>query len=173
LMTDLVIFAALFASYIVLRQGIFGGPSGAEIFDMSTALNETLILLASSFTCAMGMLAIHKQQKKISLLWFAVTFALGIAFLALEIFEFALFIKEGHGPSHSAFLSSFFALVGTHGTHIALGLIWMGVEMLRILKRSLSAQNVSRIFRMVIFWHFLDFVWIFIFTTVYGMSYLL
>jgi cytochrome o ubiquinol oxidase subunit 3 len=173
LMTDLVIFAALFASYIVLRKGIFGGPSAREIFDMSEALKETLILLVSSFTCAMGMLAIHKKAKKAALLWFAITFVLGIAFLVIEISEFSKFIKEGHGPSHSAFLSSFFALVGTHGMHITIGLIWMGIEMLRILNRSLSEQNVSRIFRMVIFWHFLDFVWIFIFTTVYGMGHLL
>lgn len=173
LMTDLIVFAALFASYIVLRQGIFGGPTANEIFDMNTALNETLILLASSFTCAMAMLAIHKKQKKSAILWFAITFALGVAFLVIEIDEFAQFIKEGHGPSHSAFLSSFFALVGTHGTHITIGLLWMGVEIIRILFRQLSEQNISRIFRMALFWHFLDFVWIFIFTTVYGMSYLL
>ncbi len=173
LMTDLIIFAALFASFIVLRKSIFGGPSGREIFEMPVVLKQTLILLFSSFTCAMGMLAIHQKQKKSALLWFAITFALGIAFLIFEIAEFAHLIKKGYGPSHSAFLSSFFTLVGTHGTHIIVGLIWMGVEMLRIYYRSLSHQNVSRIFRMVLFWHFLDFVWIFIFTTVYGMGYLL
>lgn len=173
LMTDLVLFAALFASYIVLRKGTFGGPSGHEIFEMPLVLTETLILLTSSFACAMGMLGIHKKSKKISVLWFAITFILGLAFLTIEISEFTKLIKEGHGPSQSAFLSSFFTLVGTHGMHITVGLLWMGTEMFRILFHSLSKQNVSRIFRMVIFWHFLDFVWIFIFTTVYGMGYLL
>lgn len=173
LMTDLIVFAALFASFIVLRKNTFGGPSGSEIFELSLALKETLILLTSSFTCAMGMLAIHKTEKKRAIFWFAITFILGLAFLILEIFEFAKFIQEGYGPSKSAFLTSFFSLVGTHGTHIAVGLLWMGVEIVRILLRNLSEHNVSRIFRMVIFWHFLDFVWIFIFTTVYGMGYLL
>lgn len=173
LMTDLILFAALFASYIVLHKNIFTGPSAREIYNMTEALKETLILLISSFTCAMGMLAIHKKQKKAALLWFVITFVLGVAFLIIEISEFSTLIKEGLGPSHSAFLTSFFALVGTHGMHITIGLLWMGVEMLRILNRSLSVQNVSRIFRMVLFWHFLDFVWIFIFTTVYGMGHLL
>lgn len=173
LMTDLVVFAALFASYIVLRKNTFGGPSGHEIFEMPLTLAETMILLVSSFTCSLGMLTIHKKRKKMAIFWFLITFLLGIAFLALEIYEFNDFIKKGHGPDHSAFLSSFFALVGTHGLHITVGLIWMGVEMFRILLRSLSEQNVSRIFRMSLFWHFLDFIWIFIFTTVYGMGYLL
>lgn len=172
LMTDLILFAALFASFIVLRTGTFGGPSASEIFEMPLALKETLSLLISSFTCAMGMLAIHKKQKKIAVLWFVITFAFGITFLTFEISEFTQFIKEGYGPSHSAFLSSFFALVGTHGTHITVGLLWMAVEIFRILYRPLSEQNVSRTFRMAIFWHFLDVVWVFIFTTVYGMSHL-
>lgn len=173
LMTDLIIFASLFASYIVLRKGTFGGPSGRDIFEMPAVLQETMILLLSSFTCSMGMLDIHKKQKKLAIIWFAITVALGVGFLIIEISEFVQFIKEGYGPSRSAFLSSFFALVGTHGAHIAIGLLWMGVEMFRILYRSLSEQNISRIFRMVMFWHFLDFVWIFIFTTVYGMGHLL
>jgi len=173
LMTDLIVFAALFASFIVLRKSTFGGLPASEIFELPLALSETIILLVSSFTCAMGMLAIHQRQKKAALLWFALTFVLGIAFLFLEINEFAKFIHEGNGPGRSAFLSSFFTLVGTHGTHITVGLLWMVVEMFRISYRTLSAQNVSRIFRMVIFWHFLDFVWIFIFTTVYGMTHLI
>lgn len=172
LMTDLVVFAALFATFIVLRHNTFGGPSGRELFEMPYVLKQTLILLASTFTCSLGMLAIHKKQKKNAIAWFQITFVLGIAFLVLEIAEFSHFIKEGYGPSRSAFLSAFFTLVGTHGTHITLGLLWMGVEVVRILIRPLSAHNVSKIFRMVIFWHFLDFVWIFLFTTVYGMSYL-
>jgi cytochrome o ubiquinol oxidase subunit 3 len=172
LMTDLILFASLFASYIVLRDGTFNGPTGRSLFEMSLALQETLVLLTSSFTCAMGMLALYKARKKTAIFWFGLTFILGIIFLSLEISEFNNFIQRGYGPSRSAFLSSFFALVGTHGAHISAGLLWMGVEMFRILYRSLSEQNMARVFRMVIFWHFLDFVWIFIFTTVYGMSFL-
>jgi cytochrome o ubiquinol oxidase subunit III len=173
LMTDLVIFAALFATYIVLRTSTFGGPSASTLFEMPAVLAETVILLVSSFTCALGMLAIRKLQKKNAIVWFAITFVLGALFLSIEIAEFAAFIAKGAGPSRSAFLSSFFTLVGTHGTHIAVGLLWMGVEMVRILIRPLSEQNVSKVFRMAIFWHFLDFVWIFVFTTVYGMGHLL
>lgn len=172
LMTDLVIFAALFATYIVLRNNTFGGPSGRDLFELPAILTETLILLFSSFTCALGMLAVHQKQKKLSTFWFAITFLLGVSFLYIEISEFYQFINKGAGPWRSAFLSSFFTLVGTHGLHIFLGLLWMLVEILRIWLRSFSPHNISKIFRMVLFWHFLDFVWIFIFTTVYGMGYI-
>lgn len=173
LMTDLIIFSVLFATFIVLRNNTFGGPSGRDLFELPSVLAETLILLASSFTCALGMLAIHQKQKNLATFWFIVTFLLGVSFLTIEITEFSLLIHQGAGPERSAFLSSFFTLVGTHGLHISIGLMWMVVEMCRIRLRPLSAHNISRIFRMTLFWHFLDFVWIFIFTTVYGMGYLL
>lgn len=172
LMTDLLIFAVLFATFAVLRNSTFGGPSGRELFNLPFALAETLILLVSSFSCALAMIAIHQQQKRLATLWFSLTFVLGTLFLVLEISEFSHFIAEGTGPSRSAFLSAFFSLVGTHGTHIFVGLIWMVVAMLRIWLRPLTPSSVSRIFRMALFWHFLDFVWIFIFTFVYGMEYL-
>lgn len=173
LMTDLVIFAVLFATYIVLRNSTFGEPSGRELFELPPVLAETLILLGSSFTCSLGMLGVHQKQKHLALFWFIVTVLLGISFLAIEITEFSMLISQGYGPNRSAFLSSFFTLVGTHGFHISIGLLWMGVEMFRIWQRPLSQHNTSKIFRMALFWHFLDFVWIFIFTTVYGMGHLL
>ncbi len=173
LMTDLVIFAVLFATYIVLRNNIHSGPSGKEIFELPSVLAETVILLTSSFTCAIAMLATHKARKGWAILWFLITVALGIAFLSIEISEFTKLVKEGNGPSRSAFLSSFFTLVGTHGTHITIGLLWMIVAIFRIWLRPLNANNVSQVFRMALFWHFLDFVWIFIFTTVYGMGHLI
>lgn len=173
IMTDLVIFGVLFASFIVLRNNTSGGPSGGELFHMPAALTETLILLVSTYTCSLGMIQIHRAHKRGAILWFLATFVLGLCFLAIEIHEFASFIAEGNGPSKSAFLSSFFTLVGTHGFHIFCGLLWMAVAMVRIAIRPLSAASVSRIFRMALFWHFLDFVWIFIFTVVYGMSHLL
>ena len=170
LMTDLVIFAALFATYAVLRSSTFGGPTARELFSLQNALNETLILLTSSFTCTLGMFAVHEQKKKMALFWFLVTFTLGVTFLSLELSEFSAFIESGASWKRSAFLSAFFTLVGTHGFHISAGLLWMGVSMARILLRPLHPENISRIYCMALFWHFLDFVWIFIFTIVYGMS---
>lgn len=173
LMTDLVIFAVLFATFAVFQSSTFGGPTARELFSLPAALTETLLLLTSSFTCSIAMLEVHRQQKRLSILWFTLTVLLGIAFLFIEIYEFYLFVQQGASWKRSSFLSSFFTLVGTHGFHISIGLLWMIVEMFRIAKRPLSAHNTSRIFRMALFWHFLDFVWIFIFTVVYGMGYLL
>lgn len=173
LMTDLIIFAVMFACYIVLRKNTFGGPTPQELFHFPSILAETLILLTSSFTCSLGMLAIYRQSKKWAIVWFAATCLLGAAFLYLEFAEFADFIERGATWSRSAFLSSFFTLVGTHGFHISVGLLWMVVMMFRIALRPLNHHSISRIFRMALFWHFLDFVWIFIFTVVYGIGYLL
>jgi cytochrome o ubiquinol oxidase subunit 3 len=166
LMTDLVIFAVLFACYLVLQD-----PTSAhKLFHLSTVIQETVILLTSSFTCALGMLAVQEGKKKPAIAWFAGSFALGVAFLVLELSEFSQFIYEGDSWRRSGFLSSFFTLVGTHGLHISVGLLWMAVAMFRIWFRPLVASSVSRIFRMAMFWHFLDFIWIFIFTVVYGMG---
>lgn len=173
LMTDLVIFAVLFACYIVLHKNTFGGPTARELFYFPSVLAETLILLTSSFTCSLGMLAVYRQLKNWSIIWFIITFLLGSAFLVIEILEFADFVERGASWQRSAFLSSFFTLVGTHGLHITVGLLWMVVMMFRIVLRPLGEHSISRIFRMALFWHFLDFVWIFIFTVVYGMGYLL
>lgn len=173
LMTDLVIFAALFATFVVLRTSTFGGPSGRDLFELPTALAETILLLTSSFTCALATLAVQREKKKTAIGFFLVTFALGLAFLFIEIDEFHAFIQQGAGPARSAFLSSFFTLVGTHGLHISIGLLWMLVEIYRIWRRPLTGHNISKSFRMAFFWHFLDIVWVFIFTTVYGMGHLL
>lgn len=172
LMTDLIIFAVLFACFIVLRGNTANGPSGKDLFHLPSALNETLILLISSFTCSLGMLAVLRHLKKWAIIWFSLTFMLGALFLYLEISEFSSFVKEGASWQRSAFLSSFFTLVGTHGVHIFVGLLWMAIMVLHIVLRPLSEHSVSRIFRMALFWHFLDFVWIFIFTVVYGIGYL-
>jgi len=173
LMTDLLIFSVLFAIFIVLHDSTFGGPSGRELFDVKFALAETLILLTSSFTCTLAMLAVHGKHKKPAIIWLAVTFALGVLFLVLEISEFSKFIDKGASWQRSGFLSSYFTLVGTHGLHISIGLLWMIVAMFRIGLRPLLEHSVSRLLRMALFWHFLDFVWIFIFTVVYGMEHLL
>lgn len=172
LMTDLVIFAVLFACFLVLHGNTFNGPSAKDLFHLPSALAETLILLTSSFTCSLGMLAVHRLLKSWAIIWFSLTFLLGASFLYIEISEFANFVGRGASWQRSAFLSSFFTLVGTHGFHITIGLLWMVVMMFRIALRPLEEHSISRIFRMSLFWHFLDFVWIFIFTVVYGIGYL-
>lgn len=170
LMTDLIMFAGLFAAFAVLRGNTFGGPSGRELFDLKFALLETFILLTSSFTCGLAMLAAHGEKKTQAITWFAITFALGAAFLVLEFTEFSRFVAEGNGWTRSAFLSSYFTLVGTHGLHIAVGLLWLAVGFVQIRVRGLTPFIVSKLTRFSLFWHFLDLVWIFIFTIVYLMS---
>jgi cytochrome o ubiquinol oxidase subunit 3 len=170
LMTDLVIFAVLFAAFVTLHTATFGAPSGRELFHLPFVLAETLLLLTSSFTCALATHALFQQQKTAVILWFAATLLLGLAFLYLEISEFSDFITQDAGPERSAFLSSFFTLVGVHGLHISIGLLWMAISMLHIAYKGLLTSTVSRLIRLAYFWHFLDVVWIFIFTVVYGME---
>lgn len=170
LMTDLLSFAALFAAFAVLRNNTFGGPSGREIFNLHSVLLETFILLTSSFTCGLATLALEKENLKQVFGWFAVTFLLGGTFLAMELSEFHKLIAESNGPQRSAFLSSFFTLVGTHGLHIFIGLLWMVIVLLMALKRGLTTEIKSNLARLSLFWHFLDIVWIFIFTIVYLMG---
>lgn len=167
IMTDCILFASLFATYAVLRGGSFGGPTEKEIFDLPFILTETLILLTSSFTCGLAMLAVYRQRKQQALIWFGITFALGAAFLGMELYEFAHLIHEGNSPQSSAFLSAFFTLVGTHGLHITIGLLWIGVLCVQVVRRGLTPHVSRRLGLLSLFWHFLDIVWIFIFTIVY------
>jgi cytochrome o ubiquinol oxidase subunit 3 len=167
LMTDLIIFGVLFGTYAVLRGNTFGGPTGRELFDLKGALAETLILLTSSFTCGMMMLSVYENKKNRTMFWMALTFALGIAFLSLELSEFSRFVADGNSWQRSAFLSSFFTLVGTHGLHITIGLLWLAVAMVQVWTRGLTPFITSKLIRFSFFWHFLDVVWIFIFTVVY------
>jgi len=167
LMTDIVLFATLFATFIVLRDKTFGGPDGRELFSLPFVLLETMILLTSSFTAGLGLLAAYQNKKTAVLAWFGLTFALGAAFLGLEIFEFNNLIQEGNSWTSSAFLSAFFTLVGTHGLHITAGLIWMAVVLWRVFKSGLSSPLKHKLSMLSLFWHFLDIIWIFIFTVVY------
>lgn len=167
LMTDLIMFAALFATYAVLHNNTFGGPSGRELFSLPFVLGETMILLSSSFTCGLAMIAAHRADKNKVMAWFGVTFLLGASFLAMELTEFSHLVAEGHGPSANAFLSSFFTLVGTHGLHIAVGLLWIFIALIMVWRRGLTPAIVNKLTRLSLFWHFLDVVWIFIFSIVY------
>lgn len=171
LMTDLLMFAVLFAVFAVLRNNTLGGPTGADLFSPKIALAETLILLTSSFTAGIGMIAARRGNKSQVLLWFGVTFLLGLAFLGIELYEFYEFIHEGHTMRVNAFLSSFFVLVGTHGLHITSGLLWLGTILVFVIKRGLTKSNVRKLGLLSLFWHFLDIVWIFIFTVVYLMAF--
>jgi len=170
IMTDCVLFASLFATYAVLHKNTAGGPSGHQIFDMPYVLAETMALLTSSFTCGLGMLAARDGRRNAVVAWFTATFALGLTFLTLELVEFHHLATTGAGWSRSGFLSAYFTLVGTHGAHITIGLIWMAVMISRVLGRGLTRGNVRRLTLLSIFWHFLDLVWIFIFTIVYLMG---
>ncbi len=167
LMTDLLMFAVLFAVFAVLHDNTMGGKTGRELFSLPLALTETLLLLTSSFTVGIGMIAARRGDKNRVLFWFGMTFILGLAFLGVELFEFYELIHEGHTLRTNAFLSSFFVLLGTHGLHIASGLLWMGVTMGYIMKRGLNSHMVRKLSMLSLFWHFLDIVWIFIFTVVY------
>lgn len=167
LMTDLVLFASLFAVYAVLHGNTFGGPSTKDIFDAHVALFETLLLLTSSFTCGLALLAARRGHLKSTLTALLATLMLGAAFVTLEVSEFARLAAAGNGPSRSAFLSSYFTLVGTHGLHITLGLLWMAVMMVALALKGLTRGNLRKLMLFSLFWHFLDLVWIFIFTIVY------
>ena len=167
LMTDCVLFATLFATYAVLRGNTFGGPSGKDLFSLQYVLAETLALLTSSFTCGLAVLAARRGDKRLTLIFFAIAFLLGITFLSLELSEFARLAHEGNSWRRSGFLSAFFTLVGTHGAHITAGLIWMATMMAQVLRRGLTQSNVRKLTLLSLFWHFLDVIWIFIFTVVY------
>ena len=170
LMSDCLIFAALFATYGVLGRNYAAGPSGKELFDLGLVAINTAFLLLSSITFGFAMLQKQKKNMNGTLLWLAITGLLGAAFLAVELYEFHHLLHEGAGPTRSAFLSSFFTLVGTHGIHVTFGLIWLITLMIQIKKHGLINENVRRINCLSMFWHFLDVVWIGVFTFVYLMG---
>ena len=167
LMTDLIMFSVLFSTYAVLHTSTFGGPTSYDQFNLPYVLKETLILLTSSFTMGLAMLAAAQQKMRSTIVWLSATALLGIGFLYMEISEFIHLINTGAGFTRSAFLSSYFALVGTHGAHIAVGLVWIFIMIVAIAYRGLSGSTVRKLTMLSLFWHFLDVVWIFIFTMVY------
>ncbi len=170
LMSDCLIFAALFATYGVLGRSYAAGPTGAQLFDLPLVALNTAFLLLSSITFGFAML--QKQQNKVggTLAWLAITGLFGLGFLGLELYEFHHLIHQGAGPQRSAFLSAFFTLVGTHGLHVTFGLVWLVVLMLQIKKHGLIHENKRRLMCLSMFWHFLDVVWIGVFTFVYLMG---
>jgi len=170
LMSDCILFASIFAGFMVLRGNLAGGPSGAELFDLNYVAVETALLLVSSLTYGLGMIAMFKKNLGQVFFWLGLTFLLGLGFIGMEIHEFAKLVGEGAGPNRSAFLSGFFTLVGTHGLHVTSGLIWMAVMFAHLARRGLNAVNETRLLCLSLFWHFLDIIWIGVFSIVYLMG---
>lgn len=167
IMSDCVLFASLFATFAVLHNNTYGGPNARELFSMPFVLIETVILLTSSFTYGLAMLAVHKRSKAQVLLWLFITFLLGIAFVSMELWEFSHLFHEGNSWQRSAFLSSFFTLVGTHGMHVSVGLMWMFFLMIQVSVYGFTSLNLRKLVTLSLFWHFLDIVWVFVFSIVY------
>ncbi len=167
LMSDALIFATLFATYGVMSGAFAGGPAPHEIFDLSLVALNTAMLLISSITCGMAMIAMQNGQKGATQAWLAVTFLFGAAFVGIELYEFYHLIHEGAAPQRSGFLSAFFTLVGTHGLHVTVGLIWALVTIVQVGQRGLIEANKRRLMCFSMFWHLLDVVWIGVFTFVY------
>ncbi|AHF78013.1 Cytochrome o ubiquinol oxidase subunit III [Sodalis praecaptivus] len=170
LMSDCILFATLFATYAVLSNSVAGGPTGKEIFELPFVLVETFFLLFSSITYGMAILAMYRGDKSRVNVWLGLTFLFGLGFICMELYEFHHLIAEGYGPDRSAFLSGFFTLVGTHGLHVTSGLIWIVVMMVQVSRRGLTPVNQTRLQCLSLFWHFLDVVWICVFTVVYLMG---
>ncbi|MGE9551854.1 cytochrome o ubiquinol oxidase subunit III [Erwinia amylovora] len=170
LMSDCIIFATLFATFGVMVNNTAGGPAGKDIFELPFVLGETALLLLSSITYGFAVIGMNKGSKGSVIGWLALTFLFGAGFIGMELYEFHHLINEGFGPQRSGFLSAFFTLVGTHGLHVTSGLIWMAVLMFQIAKRGLNETNRTRILCLSLFWHFLDVVWICVFTIVYLMG---
>jgi len=167
LMTDCLIFAALFITLVVQRGAVAGGPAGRDLFDLSYVAGETALLLVSSFTYGMAMISAERGRRGAVLGWLLLTLGLGLGFMGMEIHEFAELIAKGAGPDRSSFLSAFFTLVGTHGLHVTVGMIWMVTLVGHLLRRGLTEANITRLTCLSMFWHFLDVVWIGVFTVVY------
>jgi cytochrome o ubiquinol oxidase subunit 3 len=170
LLSDFVLFSGLFAAYAVLSDNTAGGPSGSELFDLRNVFIETLCLLFSSYTCGLGALSAERRRPDRFLIFAAFTFLLGAAFLFIEISEFVGMVSAGAAPSRSAFLSAFFTLVGTHGLHVTLGLLWLAYMVAQVVVKGLRPHVLRRLLCFSLFWHALDIIWVGVFTLVYLMG---
>ncbi len=168
LMTDCLLFAALFATYAVLHHRTAGGPTSHDIIELPYALTSTILLLTSSLTSGFALLAVRGEHHRRAIQWLTLTLLLGVGFMCFELVEFGTLINDGYSWTVSAFLSAFFTLVGTHGLHITIGLIWGSVMLWLVTKRFYTTPHlIKKMTLFTLFWHFLDIIWIFIFTFVY------
>ena len=170
LLSDFILFSGLFAAHAVLSDRTAGGPTGAELFNLRNVFIETMCLLFSSYTCGLGALSAERRQPARFLIFAALTFVLGAAFLVIESTEFAGMVSKGAGPSRSAFLSAFFTLVGTHGVHVTGGLLWLIYMVAQVVAKGLRPHVLRRLLCWSLFWHALDIVWVGVFTLVYLMG---
>ena len=170
ILTDCVLFATIFAAYAVLHNNTFGLPGIKELTSLPYVLGETLFLLASSFTYGLAMLGVYKNDRKRVLTWLIITFICGVGFISMEINEFVNLASDGYTWKSSAALSAFFTLVGTHGFHVTMGLLWMSVMIYQVARYKINSTMSKRLTYLGLFWHFLDIVWIFVFTIVYLMG---
>ncbi len=170
LMSDCLVFACLFAAYGVLGRNYAAGPSGADLFALPFVAVNTSLLLVSSITYGFALINMQRKRQGATLAWLALTGLLGSGFVGIELHEFANLIHEGNGPQRSAFLSSFFTLVGTHGLHVTFGIVWLLTLMAQVARHGLIAANRRRLMCLSMFWHFLDVIWIGVFTFVYLMG---
>jgi len=170
LITDCILFGTLFATYIVLRGNMNGGPTPHELFEMPGVIAETFILLTSSFTGGLAVLAMNRGAKGGLIGWLIVTALLGLSFITLEVTEFVKMVHEGATISTSAFLSGFYTLVGTHGLHVSIGIVWMAALIVQLARRGITSVTRRKVNVISLYWHFLDVVWIFVFTIVYLMG---
>src|SRR5499427_1135468 len=170
LLSDIVMFSAFFAAHAVLQTATAGGPSGHELFDPRSIVIETSCLLLSSFTCGLSAVAASTRRQLPTQFWLLITGLLGLAFLGFEARDFATMIAAGAGPQRSAFLSSFFSVVGLHGLHVSAGLLWLGTMMVQVFVKGFRAVIMRRLLCFNLFWHVLDIIWVALFTIVYLMG---
>jgi heme/copper-type cytochrome/quinol oxidase subunit 3 len=167
---ETALFGTLFSAFVALRHNIGDGPKASELFELPTVFAATMILLFSSLMSVFAVQAMHRHKVKAMIGWLVITVVLGLCFLGLEITEFNTYVKEGHKMNTSAFSSSFYTLVGFHGAHVLFGVIWITLLILQILKKGLTVVTAPKIYVSAIYWHFIDVVWVFIFTVVYLMG---
>ncbi|MGG1313999.1 MULTISPECIES: cytochrome (ubi)quinol oxidase subunit III [Cohnella] len=167
---ETALFGTLFSAFLALRHNIGDGPSPQHLFELPMVFAATMILLTSSLMSVFAVQAMHRHKVKEMVGWLIATIVLGLAFLGLEIYEFNTYVSEGHKMTTSAFSSSFYTLVGFHGAHVAFGVLWIGLLILQIFKKGLTVVTAPKIYVSAIYWHFIDVVWVFIFTVVYLMG---
>jgi cytochrome c oxidase subunit III len=167
---EMVLFGSLFATYIALRHANAGGPTGEELFSLPLVALATFLLLTSSLTSVLAIQAMHRENLNSTRAWLWVTVILGVAFLGLEIYEFTHYIREGHSITTSAFGSAFYTLVGFHGGHVLAGVTWITLLILQSFKKGLTVVTAPKFYLASLYWHFVDLVWVFIFTVVYLMG---
>lgn len=167
LTTDLVLFACLFATFAVMRYDYANGPMPIHLFKMGPLILETALLLTSSFTCSLAIYQSRNQNKRALLSWLILTIVLGMGFVGTEIHEFVSYVSLGATWHKSGFLSAFFTLVGTHGTHVTFGILWAITLVVQLVKRGITARTSRKLYTFALYWHFLDIVWVFIFSFVY------